>query len=147
MASADQMYVKFGQTAEAAQLFETDLSTIVLAIEGRKNAWHISPNVTQARAFYERLNRKTLGQLLQEVGRHISLDDDTAELFNEALNARNLVNHGFFERHNFAIQTEDGRQGMIEDLDRLHSRLHGAWKIAQKVAILLADTLNTRRAN
>ena len=36
MATREEVYAKFGLTAEAAQLFETELGTILLAREGEE---------------------------------------------------------------------------------------------------------------
>ena len=43
MATRDELYAKFGVAAEAAQLYETDLGTMLLALEGWMNNWPIRP--------------------------------------------------------------------------------------------------------
>ncbi|MEQ9449938.1 MAG: hypothetical protein RLN70_13700, partial [Rhodospirillaceae bacterium] len=47
--------------------------------------------------------------------------------------------HGFFERHNFRIQTEDGRTAMIADLEELHEELFRCWRVAEVVAHSLLE--------
>jgi hypothetical protein len=141
MATREELYAKFGVTAEAAQLLETDLGTIVLVVEGWKNGWHVRAEPERATEFYERLNRKTLGQLLREVKLHIQFDDAIAEKLEIGLAARNRLNHGFYERHNFAIQTDDGRDKMIEDLESLHTQLFEAWQTSVKLVAIFGSLL------
>ena len=56
MTTCEQVYAKFGLTAEAAQLFETELGTILLAREGEERGWHVNANPEQAAEFYEKLS-------------------------------------------------------------------------------------------
>lgn len=89
MATREEVYAKFGMTAEAAQLFETEVGTILLAREGEERGWHRKANPEQAAEFYEKLNRKTLGQILTSLREYLDLDEEVAESFELALNARN----------------------------------------------------------
>ena len=141
MATRDQLYAKFGITAEAAQLFETDLGTMLLALEGQKQQWHLWPDPDHASQFYAQMNRQTLGQLLMSVKKHVEFDDELTTKFASALRARNLLNHGFFERHNYAIQTAEGRDAMLANLEELHTELFEAWQMAQKITELLVESL------
>ena len=50
MATRDELYAKFGITAEAAQLFETELGTLLLCSRGIENGWHILPDRDQAQS-------------------------------------------------------------------------------------------------
>ena len=88
MAIRDELYAKFGITAEAAQLFETELGTLILSLCGLESR------------------------------------------FSSALRARNRLIHGFYERHNFKIQTDAGRDEMIADLEAIHEELFQAWQVA-----------------
>ena len=47
---AGGLYAKFGITAEAAQLFETELGTVLLSAQGLEHGWHIAPDRKKARA-------------------------------------------------------------------------------------------------
>ncbi len=40
MATREEVYQKFGVTAEAAQLFETELGTLLLGAQGVNNGWY-----------------------------------------------------------------------------------------------------------
>jgi hypothetical protein len=145
MATRAAVYAKFGITAEAAQLFETDLGTILLAYEGGQRDWHLTADPESAAAFYEKMNRKTLGQLLDALRKCMSLADDVEATFNLALAARNRLNHGFFESHNFGIHSEEGRDAMLADLDEMHTQLSEAWKIANEESTVWVARLYLQR--
>ena len=147
MATREEVYAKFGLTAEAAQLFETELGTMLLAREGEERGWHLKANPEEAAEFYEKLNRKTLGQILTSLREYLDLDEQVAESFELALKARNRLNHGFFERHNFAIYAEAGRDAMIDELETMRSQLIEAYEIAQPAAIQLVARVQAARAS
>ncbi|MFN4020896.1 MAG: hypothetical protein ACK4IC_10305 [Erythrobacter sp.] len=58
-----------------------------------------------------------------------------------ALNARNRLSHGFFERHNFRIQTSEGRAKMVADLEQLHAELFTAWQVASSITEAMVGEL------
>ena len=142
MPERHELYSKFGITAEAAQLFETELGTLLLCLQGRQERWHEAPDGAAARAFLDRIDRKTLGQLLKDVKLHISFEGGAEALFSSALNARNQLSHGFFERHNFRIQTSEGRAKMVADLEQLHTDLFTAWQVASAISDAMANELS-----
>lgn len=136
-----ELYAKFGLTAEAAQLFETELGTLLLCLQGRQERWHEAPDGAAARAFLDRIDRKTLGQLLKDAKVHVSFEGGAEDLFTSALSARNRLSHGFFERHNFRIQTSEGRAKMVADLEQLHTELFTAWRVASSISEAMVGEL------
>jgi hypothetical protein len=138
MAARYELYTKYGIAAEAAQLFETELGTLLLALRGLENDWHIIPDGVAAREVLDSIDRSTLGRVLNDLKRHITIESDLEERFSSALKARNRLAHGFFERHNFKIQTEGGRREMIADLDGLHGELFTAWRAASKLTTIIS---------
>lgn len=138
MADRQELYAKYGIAAEAAQLFETELSTLLLALRGLENDWHLVPDGAAAREVLDSIDRSTLGRVLNDLKRHITIEGNLEEAFSSALKARNRLMHGFFERHNFKIQTEDGRREMIADLDGLHGELFAAWRAADKLTTIIS---------
>lgn len=130
MTTRDELYAKFGITAEAAQLFETELGTLLLFAHALQHGWHVKPDGASARAVLDDIERSTLGRLISTLKKHAGIDDGLAARFQSALEARNKLNHGFYERHNFRIQTDEGRQLMFDDLESLHDELFEAWQIA-----------------
>lgn len=137
MATREDVYQKFGITAEATQLFETELSSLIIGTQGLVRGWHKTPDPKQGKKLLKLLDRQTMGKLLQGVKESAGIDDDTKNQFTSALKARNRLFHGFFERHNFRIETDEGRDLMIADLEQLHDELFKAWQTASSMAASL----------
>jgi len=147
MADRHELYAKFGITAEAAQLFETELGTLLLGLRGLEHGWHVVADGERARAALEEIDRSTLGRLLSTLKKHVTFEDDLAARFSSALGARNRLTHGFYERHNFKIQTGAGRDAMIADLEVLHQELFDAWQLAGAMTSIISDILLKQRAD
>lgn len=145
MATRDELYAKFGITAEAAQLFETELGTLLLCARGLANGWHVVPDPATGRDLLRDIDKSTLGGLLSKLKRHVNFDEDLSGRFAGALAARNRLNHGFYERHNFKIQTDEGRDVMMADLEALHDELFEAWQLAGAMTSLTSDIIMRER--
>ncbi|MGB3537882.1 MAG: hypothetical protein WBA42_06955 [Mesorhizobium sp.] len=141
LATREDVYAKFGVTAEAGQLFETELGTLLLCARGLEHGWHVSPDGDKARAVLDEIDRSTLGRLLNMLHSRIRIESGLEEKFAAALRARNRLNHGFYEQHNFKIQTDAGRDVMIADLEALHEELFQAWRTASAMTALLSRIL------
>ena len=153
MASRDELYAKFGITAEAAQLFETEIGTLLLSIKGEQQEWHINSERTLAEEFLIKIDKSTLGKLLAQMQKlmdaesPITIDDGMKELFESALRARNRLFHGFYLRHNFKIQTDIGRDEMISELEIMHTELFNAWQIASGLSEIYQVFLEHEKAS
>jgi hypothetical protein len=146
MATREELYAKFGITAEAAQLFETELGTLLLQLRGMEKGWHIVPDGEQAKILFDQVEQSTLGNLLGRLKKHVRFDGDLEGQLSSALKARNQLIHGFYERHNFKIQTDEGRDEMIADLERLHTDLFQAWQRASAMTALMREIMLQQRA-
>jgi len=138
MRDRHELYAKYGIAAEAAQLFETELGTLLLCLRALEHGWDVVPDGEAAREVLNEIDRSTLGRLLHNLRRHINIEGALEEEFALALDARNRLMHGFFERHNFKIQSEQGRREMIEDLKNLHKKLCTAWQTADKLTTIIS---------
>ncbi len=145
MATRDEVYAKYGITAEAAQLFEAELGTLLLCADGLQNGWHVIPDRDRARAALNSVDRHTLGGLLTTLKKKVELSEELADRFAIALQARNRLNHGFFEKHNFKIQNDDGRDEMLADLENLHNELFNAWQIASAMTTIAMQVVEEDR--
>lgn len=134
MATRNEVYQAFGLTAEAAQLFETELGTIAYAAEGHRRGWRAEPDPQAAVQFLEKLDRKTLGQLLATVRKDVQAEERIEALFDAALQYRNRLNHGFFLSHNFAVFSEVGCDAMIAELEVMRLFLTSAYETASAIA-------------
>ena len=147
MATREQLYAKFGITAEAAQLFETALGTLLLGAEGLHKEWIEKPDPETAALKLANVKKSTLGRLLRMARSVIEFDDGLILFFSNALDTRNRLMHGFYERHNFQIQTESGRGTMIDDLEVMHTELFNAWQLADSLSGVLMNYLVELKTN
>ncbi|TPK82538.1 hypothetical protein FJ936_23880 [Mesorhizobium sp. B2-4-13] len=141
MATRDELYAKFGITAEAAQLFETELGSLLLCARGLERGWHHQGDPDDARKLLDHIDRSTLGQLLGTLKNCVGLDHGLVDRFASALKARNRLFHWFYKTHGFKIQTDEGRDTMVADLEVLHSELFNAWQVASKMTTLATSFL------
>ena len=139
MATRDEVYSKFGIASEAAQLLETELGTLLLMHECGEANLIEQPNSDKATEIYKHINKKTLGQLLRAVCKTGDSIANLEQLLNNALVARNKLAHSFFLKHNLRINSDDGRDVMLSDLQELHEILLNAYKA---VMLLLGDDLD-----
>jgi len=131
MPTLDDVYRKFGEVSEAAQIVETDLGTMLLFF-GAVDDGLITPTLQVDRAaatdLLHRINRQTLGQLLKNAKRHTDALDQLEPLLWNALQERNRLTHSFYRHHNFRRNSEAGRAIMMKDLDAVHETLLEAMK-------------------
>ena len=75
MPSLDNVYRKFGETAEAAQLLETQLGNMLMMARCMDEGLIESQNPARAADLLGSVNRHTLGQLLRAsiIGRRLSM--------------------------------------------------------------------------
>ena len=142
MIDRHELYAKYGIAAEAAQLFETELGTLLLCVRGLENGWHIVPDGAEARKVLDAIDRSTLGKVLNTLKRHIDINDDLEQCFSSALKARNRLMHGFFEKHNFKIQNKKGQREMITDLENIHGELFTAWQTAGGLTTIVSAVID-----
>ncbi len=85
MADRHELYAKFGIAVEAAQLFETDLGTLLLCLHALDNNWHTIPDGEAAREKLESIDRSTLGRLVNDLRRHLQIDGSLEVTFTAGL--------------------------------------------------------------
>src|SRR3954452_5582248 len=130
MAEADEVYRKFGVTAETAQLFETELVTLLLGKMAAESGWHRVQDTEAAGQMLRELEGKTLGKLLRHLKSDVPLNDEFLNSLEKGLRARNSLFHGFFCRHNTGILDDIGRDKMLDELHVIHHDLMDAWRRA-----------------
>jgi hypothetical protein len=137
----DDLYRKFGETAEAAQLLETELGTKLLLARGAEESLFTEPNPARATDLHSTINRHTLGQLLKGLNRtHQSLDA-LESLLSNAVQERNRLFHSFYRHHNFRRNSNEGRALMLKDIESIHDTLLTAYKAVMLLSGVDLDTL------
>jgi hypothetical protein len=133
MPSYDDVYRKFGQSAEAAQLLETELGTLLLIMGCLDADLLYNPDPEKAMGIYNKINCQTMGQLLRNANISVQELEPLKVLLTTALKSRNDLSHSFFRRHNFRIHSERGRGIMMDDLGKIHANIFEAYKAVMRI--------------
>ena len=147
MSTLDDVYRKFGEVSEAAQLLETELGTLLLTHRCIDAGLLENPDRARATAIYDQINRQTLGQLtrnLDKVGVSIG---ELEQLLGSALASRNRLVHSFYLKHNFRRNSDDGREVMLRDLEVIHDDLLAAYKAVLLLSGVDLDALAAQGDN
>lgn len=122
----DDVYRKFGEASEAAQLLETELGNMLFLEQGITENL-IGEDGKRAVEIMTAINRQTLGTLIKNAKANQSIDE-IAELLEVALKERNRLSHSFYRQHNFRRNSGEGRTLMMQDLEAIHDTILNAYK-------------------
>lgn len=128
MPTLDDVYRKFGEAAEAAQLLETELGTMLLEVRAYDEGLLVKANRDRASDVVDKINRHTLGQLIKILKQSRNSVDALEPLLWDALMARNRLQHTFYREHNNRRNSDEGRAKMLADLGAVHDTLMNAYK-------------------
>lgn len=127
------MFTGNSGTAEAAQLIETELGTMLLAARCTEEGLVENKNPARATDILSSVNRHTLGQLFTNLKNHTQSLDALEDLLLGALEGRNHLFHSFYRKHNFRRNFDEGRALMLEELEAIHSVLLEAYDAIMKL--------------
>ena len=128
MPTLADVYRKFGEAFEAAQLLETELGTLLLAHKCIDAGLLENSDANRATAIHKQINKQTLGQLTRSLGAVGASIVDLEQLLSDALVSRNRLAHSFYLQHNLRRNSDDGRNVMLRDLEAMHENLLEAYK-------------------
>ena len=134
MPALDEVYRKFGEVSEAAQLLETELGTLLLTHECIDAGLLEQRDPHRAAAIFDHVNKQTLGRLIQSISPIVEPMENLEQLFNDALASRNRLTHSFYMQHNFRRNSDEGRQVMLRDLGSIHDDLLEAYKAVLRLS-------------
>ena len=137
----DDIYRKFGVTAEAAQLLETQLGNMLLLRRCAADGLLTKPNPELASDLFKTINRHTLGQLIKRLNSTPQSLDTLESLLSTALQERNRLFHSFYRQHNFRRNSDEGRALMLKDLESMHDTLLHAYKAVMLLSGVDVDAL------
>ena len=142
MPDIDEVYRKFGEVSEAAQLLETELGNILVFNEAVRSDLFFTRRQEEARRILREINKSTLGKLIKKLTEKNRELEHSAELFAKALAERNRLSHSFFRNHNFRRNTSEGCSIMLEDLESIHEILMEAYRVALAIGGIDLDSVN-----
>lgn len=137
----NDVYCKFGEVSEAAQLLETELGNILLAKRGAECALFSVEDSALAREILDGINRSTLGRLFNQLGSVVTTEEELECLLGDALAARNRLAHLFYREHNFRRNSPEGQEIMIADLEELHETIINAYKAVMMLSGIDLDKI------
>ena len=141
MATIDDVYRMFGEAAEAAQLLETELGTMLFGLNAAAENLFEVQNPARAAELLEGINRHTLGQLLKRLGKTTDFLEALESQLIQALEERNRLSHGFYRQHNLSRNSAHGRDIMLKDLQAIHATLLNAYKAVMLLTGVDLDAL------
>jgi hypothetical protein len=139
MATREQLYAKFGITAEAAQLLETELGTLLLAQCGLENRLWDKSKCLEAAQTLQGINKNTLGRVLRKVREKSKIAADLEAALSDGLRIRNRLFHSFYRDHGTRMQTDEGRDLMMTDLEEMHEKIFRAYQLAGAMSTLAIE--------
>lgn len=139
--SLNEVYRKFGEVSEAAQLLETELGNLLLLNKGVEAGLLENKNPEVAAQILEQINRNTLGQLLWQLCGNYNDLNALESLLNAAKSERNRLFHSFYREHNFRRNSADGRTLMLQDLEAMHEKIIDAYKAVMKLSGIDLDKI------
>jgi hypothetical protein len=142
MLKLDDAYSKFGFTAEAAQLLETELGNALIKHGVVEENSVNPPNPRRAADLVRQIDKHTLGQLIAKLkGKNQSIAN-LENVLEQALDERNRLFHSFYRQHNFRRNSDEGRQCMLDDLESIHETLLVAYKAVMLLSGVDLDKLS-----
>ncbi len=132
--SLNEVYRKFREVSEAAQLLETELGNLLFLHKGIEAGLFESKNPDAAARILEQINRNTLGQLLWQLRGNYNDLDALEILLNAAKAERNRLIHSFYREHNFRRNSVAGQRQMLQDLEEMHDKIIDAYKAITKLS-------------
>jgi hypothetical protein len=143
MPKLDDVYCKFGNAAEAAQLLETELGNALLKHGIVEEDLLDQLNPERAMVLFREVNKQTLGRLIRKLkDKNVSIVANLEDVLAKALEERNGLSHSFYRQHNFRRNSDEGRQLMLEDLESIHTTLVDAYKAVMLVTGVDVDKLS-----
>ena len=120
--SLRDLYCEFGRTAEMAQVMEVEAGNYALTYASLSvDPENISDDQREMfRSILDDVNQYTFGRLIKQVRKTAEIDQTIVDAIDHALKRRNHLTHHFFRSHNFAINSEEGRDVMRSELAEIY---------------------------
>lgn len=120
------LYEQIGAVVQGSQQMEMSIaySLILLKRIGSKEF-----NDDEFERSTEFFSKKTLGRLIRELKKYISLDDSAEKALNLALDERNFVIHTFFNDNIEQFVTPEGRKSCLNRIRQARHNIHPGFMV------------------
>jgi len=133
---AKEVFAFFGLCMYNLQVFEQGCVNLAVGLQIRGLTKLTEKDFDN---LFDKMSKKTLGQLISEVRNHVNISKQLEEEMNQLLQKRNYIAHEFFVRHDTNFMSSNGRVEMIEELreitkntqtvdNKVESITHSLWK-------------------
>lgn len=137
------IFALYGSAARHGQLLEHALGELILSLN-RISGSTLSP--ADLKSQEEKIQKKTIGQLLREFDKHISkIDKPVRESLQVALKKRNFLIHHYFLERDGGFSRRPGRTKMMGELVGIERTLKNAAAISRAMRSALAEQLDGGR--
>jgi hypothetical protein len=126
-----ELFAWYGAAMYAAQLFEVELVTLLLAMQRLGD-----PEVTLGKLdrMDDVLSRKTLGFLLAELKKRTRMNSEFEQLLSSYRDKRNYLTHRFFYENGQKMMSTEGIEELTTELQDIEHQLREADAIAVKMS-------------
>jgi hypothetical protein len=111
-----EVYAHYGLAMYCAQVLEHELANFVVVSRSIAGAF---ASHEEREALWAELFGSTMGRQLRHALAESRLDNDQVEALERALKARNFLAHDYFRERIGKLESERGRNEMIEELDEI----------------------------
>ncbi len=133
------VFACFGSAAQHAQFFEVALAEFLRDYNKVANE---AITLQDLELLNKKLQKKTLGALLNEFSRYVTIKDPKVVQFLElALDRRNFLMHHFFPDRSIKLQSEDGRMSLLSELVSIDCLLQEAATIVRGMNIAMSRAI------
>ena len=105
-----------GMALYQAQVFEVALTNLAVGLYASKQSSLLKSDIV---AMFDHLEKDTLGKILKQVRKHMSLDDEAEAWLTRLIDTRNNIAHKFFRTHASDLMNAHGRKLMANELQKM----------------------------
>ena len=130
---SNTVFACFGSAAQHAQMLEQAFVRFL----------HLYNQFSGRSLTLEKLNKQTLGSLIKELEKHVTLNDPRPpELLSAALESRNFLMHHFFLERDLQLADEPGRFALLSELLAIEGLLNNGRVLVNAMRIAVCRTLD-----
>lgn len=129
-----EVYAFFGLCAFHAQVLEQGLINLVVGLKTRGLTQITEVDIIKA---FDRMQRKTLGILLNDIRKRIDVPREIDDALSTALEDRNYLIHRFFVHHDVDFLSIPGCIDMIEELRKIDFRFQETDRLVDSITLPL----------
>ena len=135
------VFACFGSAAQHGQYYEKALSEFLATIN---RILAPSTPLKELKTAESQLNKKTIGQLLKIMNKHVKTDALwVTDAWIKALEGRNFLIHRYFLEREDRFKTKAGRMAMLKELLTIETQLKEATDLVNGMRVAVVDQVSS----